>query len=94
MRDGRQRHGHVLVFLVMNAMEGCRRFLRGLVHSVPEMPIGTSGVPEAPSGILRIPKHLAKIVPEGPSGTPEETIGSSGTVCTRPRRNLRQPSNE
>ena len=52
MRDGRQRHGHVLVFLVMNAMEGCRRFLRGLVHSVPEMPIGTSGVPEAPSGIV------------------------------------------
>ena len=42
--------------------------------------------------LLQIPKHLAKIVPEGPSGTPEVPIGSSGTVCTRPRRNLRQPS--
>ena len=52
MRDGRQRHGHVLVFLLMNAMEGCRRFLRGLVHTVPELPIGTSGVPEGPSGTI------------------------------------------
>jgi hypothetical protein len=34
------------------SFEGCRRFLRGLVHTVPELPIGTSGMPEGPSGTL------------------------------------------
>ena len=47
MRDGRQRHGGCCVGACNDALEGCRRFLRGLVHTLPEVPIGTSGVPKA-----------------------------------------------
>jgi hypothetical protein len=52
MRDGRQRHGHVLVSLVKMLCRVVVDFYGALVHAVPELPIGISGVPEGPSGTI------------------------------------------
>jgi hypothetical protein len=49
MRDRRQRHGHDVLVSLMMLWTVVIDFYGALVHMVPELWIGTSGVPKSPS---------------------------------------------